>query len=180
MNDPPWKQGTHNNYLCSRRRMKMRLYILALLFVGTLSAQDLVLDVRMNRMDFFTHVGKVYGNSWKQELGVGFAVNRTIFQQRIHPEVYYLLSRHLLRKRNFEAGFYAGFYSSTYELRKATHSRIYFQEFQTGPALKFGRRRKLQCDLGLGLALESVTGRKGYNHYLSYAYQIRLAYSLPR
>lgn len=161
------------------------LFVFFYLILSQLHAQELEqehhLAIRMNRLDLFIQYGKAYvHHKHTQEVGFGFGLNRTVFQQRMFPEIYYRYTFSVLKTEEWNLGLGAGFYASAYELNKKTHAWSSYQELVLGLAVSYGRRFKVRVQLDWGLMLENQEHGpvSAKSHHLGRAYnrQIGFAY----
>ena len=139
------------------------------------------LAVRMNRNDFFVQMSRIEKHHlWQHELGFGYGINRTFFQSRFYPEIFYRAAYKILGNDKWALGPQASIYSSTFEINRNSHSRLYVQEALIGLWLEFGGKIKMRVQIDSGIQMESFRSMKtqkvlnsttlGYNGQIGFIY----------
>lgn len=164
------------------------LLLLTLLFTSGLKAQNdferrHVAGLRFNRYDLFTQYSMQYQKAnTAHEVGAGLGTIRSVFQQRLYPEVFYRFQYAFQQRSSFAWGSDAAFFSSTLEVNRQSHARHYFQEAMLGLWAEGGKRLKVRLHVESGLHVESLYSKlkQNYVHHknLGYSGQISFSYAL--
>ena len=165
-------------------------YLFFILFLSSLnsSAQTdsksfIGATFQYNSLDFFLNAN--YSRQIKKVefgAGLGFGINRTIFQQRLFPHLAISGSYYFLKKEKFQLGPTLLFQSCLLKVNSQKAHYYYYNQIFAGYTLAFGKRLKVYQSTFYGVYLETYysTILKKYNTFnsLNIAAQIGLKYEL--
>ncbi|MES2589381.1 MAG: hypothetical protein V4622_10400 [Bacteroidota bacterium] len=113
-------------------------------------------SLRYNKLDFyFSHGIQIEKEKLKNEFGLGFGINKTIFQQRINPEFYYMLSSNFRNDNLIDFQLVASFHLNFYNTNRNKREIHFFNELLTGFKLEMGKKLKFHFQAEIGLFSES-------------------------
>jgi len=172
-----------------RNSLSMRL-LLFILFLSTLniSAQTdsksfIGGSFQYNSLDFFLAAN--YSRQIKKAefgTGLGFGINRTIFQQRLFPHVAISGSYYFLNREKFQLGPTLLFQSCILKVNSQKSHYYYYNQFFLGYTLIFGKRLKVYQSTFYGDYLETyyseILNKFNTFHRMNFAAQIGLKYEL--
>ena len=126
-------------------------FFLPILFACTVSvsthAQDqhrISTSLGMNRLDFWHEAGYAHlWNRWEVQAGVGYGVNRTLFQGRSYPRVTLGGTFYALHKPRFSLGPTLIYGYSTLKYSKADNARVSWHDCTAGIKWSFGQRWRI-------------------------------------
>jgi hypothetical protein len=136
-----------------------------------------------NSLDFFLNVN--YSRQIKKveySAGLGFGINRTIFQQRLFPHAAISGSYYFLDKEKFQLGPTLLFQSCILKVNSQKAHYYYYNQFFAGYTVVFGKRLKVYQSTFYGVYLESYysTFLNKFNTFsrMNFAAQIGLKYEI--
>ncbi len=144
-------------YICS---MKIRAFFLFLVLGASLHAQDSLKQMRyglrLNRLDFFEENSLVLKkDKLAHEIGLGFGINRSIFQQRLFPELFYALQSTFPSLGVFSCQAKAAYHTSFFQVNRKEGEIHFYNELLLGAHLALGRKYAFFFEPGIGLQAES-------------------------
>ncbi|MCE3297331.1 MAG: hypothetical protein K0R65_3045 [Crocinitomicaceae bacterium] len=147
---------------------------------GQDSLRQLNIGVRMNRLDFFTEASVLFpGNTIRQELGLGFGINRTVFQQRAFPEVFYGLRSNFKSRGIFFCQGTANYQLSFFQVNKQQSELHFFNEILLGTHMGIGRKYAFFFQPQIGFQAETFHSDffKRVETGFSFAYSAKIGIS---
>ncbi len=164
--------------------MKCLFFLLFSAFYLSISGQSNLNSgasgIRMNRLDFFQENSFfVEKNKVSHEFGLGFGVNKTLFQQRLNPELFYALSSNIKSEKFVKFQILASFHSNLYNSNKKQREIHVFNELLAGFKISFGKKNALTFIPELGLFSESFNTDyfNKISHHLNFNYSAKIAYN---
>ncbi len=165
-------------------------YLFFILFLSTLntSAQTdrksfIGGTFQYNSLDFFLNAN--YSRQVKKVefgVGLGFGINRTIFQKRLFPNVAILGSFYFLNKEKIHFGPTLLFQSCVLKVNSQKANYYYYNQFSLGYTLAFGKRIKFYQSSFYGVNFDTYysTFSDKFNTLNSFKFssQIGLKYEL--
>jgi hypothetical protein len=157
--------------------------IILFFFVSTVHAQlklnALETDVRLNRIDIFQDYNvRFTGLKTSHTLGVGYGINKTIFQKQFYPVINYSLSFNLINTLKWHFNVQLSYYLSIYKPSKLVHQWLFFNECMPGVTISYGEKHELFFKPEFGLLIHSMRDNKQFEHFFSNSYQLKIGYAL--
>lgn len=160
--------------------MKGRLLIFLLLSVNNFTAaQDSVVQrigaqLQYHPYDYF--IGARYEREKKRlhhTALLSFGVARTLFQQRLYPQLGYQFGFDLYDSRRLQTGLLVRAAGSLINVNKQSeHGFVYSEEAFLGCFVGTGERNRFSVSAGIGPMVEQTwsESRSGFAHYFTWSY----------
>jgi hypothetical protein len=118
-------------------------------------------------LDFFlTEQIGFQNNNFSSEFGVGFGVNRSVFQRRFFPKLDVKINQSLLNSIfPVKLNVFLSYSFSALKVNKQSNNVHYFNELLTGFSIGYGKKLVLLISPELGLLNELFFNRKLNQHY---------------
>lgn len=163
-----------------RFRMLLFSCLIALQFLAQDSLPGWNVGVRFNRLDFFMETGLAFKQTKiTHEIGVGFGINRSVFQQRLFPEVFYGLKSNFRQEDLFSCDGITNYYFSFFQANREQSELHFFNELLIGLQLSAGRKNTFFFQPQIGFQAESFHSDffQRPRHYFSLAYSAKIGFS---
>ncbi|MGV3630710.1 MAG: hypothetical protein ACO1O6_05875 [Bacteroidota bacterium] len=164
--------------------MKLRVLIFCLFVTGLFLGQDSLLKgtigIRFNRLDLFEENSLILEKEkLAHEFGLGFGINRTIFQQRVFPEMFYGLQTRFQTFGALSCQGMANYYLSCFQANRDQSEIHFFNELLLGAHVRFGRKYAFFFQPQIGLQSESFHSDffKRTENGFSFAYSAKIGFS---
>lgn len=162
--------------------MKLLVFFL-LISVSALTQDDLQqvkLGLRFNRLDFFVEPSVVFQKvKVKHELGLGLGINRSVFQKRLFPELFYSVSTNFTQFKLLEYQGVSSYRLSFYNTNKLEREAHFFNEILIGFQVGLGKKFITYFQPEIGLQTETFHSdffQKNINH-LTFGYSAKFGFS---
>lgn len=135
--------------------------------------------IRMNKLDFYLETGVGFqGEKTRQYTGLGFGINKSIFQQRLNPLFFYELTSNFNQFKILDYQGVVSFHSSFFNSNRQQREFHFFHELLIGFQLGLGKKNKLYFQPELGFLSESFHSDKEgkWKHVVMGNYSAKIAY----
>jgi hypothetical protein len=134
----------------------------------------------MNRFDFFQENSYILNQEKvNHEFGLGFGINKSIFQKRINPELFYCLQSKFQFKSRFQFQLHSSYHINFYNVNRQNTEIHYFNEILFGFVVTYGETNKVGFSPQIGLISENFKSDyldKQVIH-INYSYSAKLFFS---
>jgi hypothetical protein len=163
----------------------MKLLILTLFLINYLlffgqESHAFSSGIRLNRLDFFQENSlAIKKEKLNHEFGLGFGINKTIFQKRLNPELFYGISSNFKQESKFNFQLLGSYHINFYNVNRNNTEIHYFNEILAGFNLSFGKKNKIYFIPQMGLISESFKSDylKKFTTHLHYSYSAKIGFS---
>lgn len=163
--------------------MKKTIIIFLLFPILALKSQELTknidLGLRYNRFDFFLE-GKYEKTFHKltHGLGLGIGINRTVFQKRLNPELFYAVSTNFKQFEIIEVQAFLSLNTNFYNINKQNREVHFFNELLIGPHFGFGKKKSFCLEPAIGIISENFKSELNnkVSFHWNYTYSCKISY----
>ena len=135
--------------------------------------------LRFNKNDFFLESGLNFQyKKSNHEFGLGFGINKSLFQNRFSPELFYVLKTNFRSPNKFNLQGLSSYHLNFYNVNRNDKEIHFFNELLVGFQFSYGEKYKIFLQPEAGIIVESFHSDfyKKFENHLTFNYSGKIGF----